>query len=129
MAYALACDKVVEAPPLVLLTSPTPQVPVAVLHLLAMTETEGVHESLPSKEIPERISFLLCETGPFLLAFGPKDVYFLICDIQVPAYDHRLPLSYLKILQVSLEVAVPLLHAVVKSVQAVNAGIRHIGSD
>ena len=65
-----------------------------------MTETEGVHESLILEEVPERFSFLDCEASSFLLALGPKYVYFLIRNIQVPAYDHWLPLSYLKVLQV-----------------------------
>ena len=70
----------------------------------------------------------MCEAGSSLLALGPEDVYFLMRNIQVPAYDHWLPLSYLKVLQVGLEVAVPRLHAVVKSIEAVNTCVRHVGS-
>jgi hypothetical protein len=114
-------DEVVKAPALVFSSGARSQVPVGVLGGSRIQMSKRIHKSLLLEEPTKRRFLFRCESSIFLLCFRRTvNVNILVGYVQVSTPDDRLTCRRLEVLEVLLQVPVPLFRAVLQSVQSLN---------
>lgn len=88
--------------------------------------SEAVYKATVEKGL-ERLALLWRVSSNLLLALDVVDILFVKCDIQIARQNDWLALALLECLKVFMELCVPVVDAVIKSLQLVT-GIWHVSS-